>query len=312
MPTKRTWIVAGVLVFFTLAAGYGQPTAGQNAERVTFTLKFNVTATAGIQSNTLTFIVPKDLPQRQKVISLSYSQPPTEEFESNGVRYARFVMTNPPASSVITATATVEVDRFDFSTEKAQANPQPENAADLQPWLANEKYLEKDAPEIQNVAKTITGADEIAILRNIMAYVTRTLRPSAFSSADRGALWALENKNGDCTEFAELFVALCRAKNIPARYCEGYLVSLLPAGQPAAHNWAEAYTSQYGWVRFDPIRVRNRVVTFDTLKADYLQLSNIRHETVLKDTHYYRWDWEGNGTVKVDSHFTVTQRQPVR
>jgi transglutaminase-like putative cysteine protease len=297
----------------TLAFVQGNATtATQQGDRITFTMKFNVTATSGVESNTLTFLVPKDLPLRQKVISLSYSQAPTQEFENSGNRYARFVMNNPSGSTAITATATVELYHFDLNMAKALGSPLLETAAGLQPWLASEKYLEKDSPEIQNVAKTITGADDITVLRNIMAFVTKTLRPSAFSSADRGALWALENKNGDCTEFAELFVTLCRAKNIPARFCEGYLGSAVPAGQPAAHDWAEAYTSKYGWVRFDPLHVRDRMATFDALKADYLQLSDIRHDAGLTNSHYYRWDWEGGGNVKVDGQFTVTHRQPIR
>ena len=40
---------------------------------------------------------------------------------------------------------------------------------------------------------------------------------------DRGALYALKTKEGDCTEFMHLFVALCRANKIPARCIGGYV-----------------------------------------------------------------------------------------
>jgi transglutaminase-like putative cysteine protease len=312
MSVKRIALTVLVLVACTFAETRGQPNTGLNAQRVTFVMKFTVTATAGIQKNTLTFAIPKDLPQRQKVVSLAYSLQPTEEFEADGVRYARFVMLNPPRSLVITTTATVDVYRFDFNTVKAQSKPSLESAAEVQPWLVSEKCLEKDAPEIQKAAAAMTGADEIAVLHNIMAFVTSTLRQSAYSPDDRGAVWALENKYGDCTEFADLFIALCRAKKIPTRYCEGYLTSPRPAGQPAAHDWAEAYTSKYGWIRFDPLHVYDRSATFDSIKPEYVQFSTLRHDSVLKDTHYYRWDWEGNGNVRVDNHFAVTRRDPVR
>ena len=294
-----------------LAADPVQPPVGGNVntEKVTFRMQFTVTATPGLDQTTLTILVPKTVPQRQKVVSLTYSKPPSEEFDADGNHYARFTMDNPPARTVITIDGQAEAYRFDLNTVKTVNPPNLANAQDLQMWLADEKYLEKNAPPIQTAAQSITGSDDITELRNIMAFVTKTLRESGFSSADRGALWAIQNKNGDCTEFAELFVALCRAKNIPARYCEGYLVGLVPANQPSAHNWAEAYTKQYGWVRFDPIHTRDRTATFDSCKPEYLQLSNIRHDNGLNDSHYYHWTWQGSGNVRVDSHFTVTHRE---
>src|SRR5262245_36286753 len=147
MRSKQFCVLSLVLGFCALAVVEGRPSvAAQSGERVTFTMRFNVNATAGIASNTLTFAVPADLPQRQKVISLTFSQPPTQLITSDGGRYARFVMNNPPASTVITATAIVELSHFDLTTAEAFASPALESAADLQPWLANEKYLERDAP----------------------------------------------------------------------------------------------------------------------------------------------------------------------
>lgn len=294
-----------------LAADPAHPPVGGNVntERVNFRMQFTVTAAPGILQTTLTAIVPKTLPQRQKVLSLTYSTPPTQEFDANGVHYAQFTIDNPPPKTVITIDGQAESYRFDLNTAKTVSPPALENAQDLQVWLADEKYLEKNAPPIQTAAAGITGNDDITELRNIMAFVTKTLRESAFSSADRGALWAIQNKNGDCTEFAELFVALCRAKNIPARYCEGHLVGLLASTQPTAHNWAEAYTKEYGWVRFDPIHTRDRSATFDSIKPEYLQLSNIRHDPTLSDSHYYHWTWQGAGNVRIDSHFSVTHRE---
>jgi transglutaminase-like putative cysteine protease len=310
---KRTISVLftlALLLFVTVDAQTVQAT-GTSAERVTFTMKYTVTSTPGLQSTTLTFLMPQNLPHRQKIVNITYSQQPTEEFDANGMHYVRFTLQNPAPTTVITATVVAETDRWDLATAKTSANPTLESDAALQPFEAAEKYLEKDSPEIQKAAKTIAGATDIAVLQNVMAFVTRTLRPGAFSSLDRGAVWALENKTGDCTEFADLFVALCRAKNIPARYCEGYLVGPIPAGQPAAHNWAEAYTKEYGWVRFDPLHVRDRMATFDTLKPIYLHLSNIRNDASLDNDHYYRWTWQGNGNVKVTCNFTVTQRQAI-
>ena len=59
---------------------------------------------------------------------------------------------------------------------------------------------------------------------------------------------------GVCRDYAHLAIAFCRALNIPARYCTGYLSDIgtpppMPAGDFA--GWFEAYL-EGGWFTFDP------------------------------------------------------------
>jgi transglutaminase-like putative cysteine protease len=74
----------------------------------------------------------------------------------------------------------------------------------------------------------------------------------------RSASEAYEEKQGVCRDYAHLAVAFCRALNIPARYCTGYLGDVgtpppFPPGDFAA--WFEAYLGGQ-WHTFDP---RNNV-----------------------------------------------------
>jgi len=74
----------------------------------------------------------------------------------------------------------------------------------------------------------------------------------------RSALEAYEERRGVCRDFAHLAVAFCRALNIPARYCTGYLGDVgmpppYPPGDFAA--WFEAFLGGQ-WYTFDP---RNNV-----------------------------------------------------
>jgi transglutaminase-like putative cysteine protease len=74
----------------------------------------------------------------------------------------------------------------------------------------------------------------------------------------RSASEAYEEKCGVCRDYAHLAVAFCRALNIPARYCTGYLGDIgtpppFPPGDFAA--WFEAYLGGQ-WHTFDP---RNNV-----------------------------------------------------
>jgi transglutaminase-like putative cysteine protease len=67
--------------------------------------------------------------------------------------------------------------------------------------------------------------------------------------------WEVFNeRRGVCRDFAHLGVALCRAMNIPARYCTGYLSDINvppPHGTMDFAGWFEAYLGGQ-WHTFDP------------------------------------------------------------
>ena len=88
------------------------------------------------------------------------------------------------------------------------------------------------------------------------------LLASRFCDSDRllDLAWSLfgQTNPGVCRDYAHLAVAFCRALNIPARYCTGYLGDVgtpppYPPGDFAA--WFEAYLGGQ-WHMFDP---RNNV-----------------------------------------------------
>ena len=71
---------------------------------------------------------------------------------------------------------------------------------------------------------------------------------------DRTAADAFASRRGVCRDYAHLFVAFCRALNIPTRYCTGYLSFI---GEPEPHApgdfaaWTEVYLGG-AWHVFDP------------------------------------------------------------
>ena len=80
------------------------------------------------------------------------------------------------------------------------------------------------------------------------------MKDDGYSARDRGALYALREKKGDCTEFMYLFVALCRRAQIPARGLGGYVCPKNMILRPTDyHNWAEFYADGR-WYIADPYR----------------------------------------------------------
>jgi len=64
-----------------------------------------------------------------------------------------------------------------------------------------------------------------------------------------------------CRDYAHLAVALCRAMNIPARYCTGYLgdIGVLPVDLPMDFSaWIEVWLGDRWWT-FDPRHNQRRI-----------------------------------------------------
>ena len=65
--------------------------------------------------------------------------------------------------------------------------------------------------------------------------------------------YACDARRGNCTDFHAVFIGLCRARAIPARFEIGFS---LPADKPAGeisgyHCWADCHVAGYGWIPVD-------------------------------------------------------------
>jgi transglutaminase-like putative cysteine protease len=57
---------------------------------------------------------------------------------------------------------------------------------------------------------------------------------------------------GVCQDFAHLWIGLCRALGIPARYVSGYIWNGDERQEQASHAWGEAWVPGQGWLAYDP------------------------------------------------------------
>lgn len=82
-----------------------------------------------------------------------------------------------------------------------------------------------------------------------------------FARVTRSASEAYREGQGVCRDYAHLGIAFCRALNIPARYCTGYLgdVGTKPPYPPGDFaGWFEAYLDGR-WYTFDPRNNERRI-----------------------------------------------------
>ena len=108
-----------------------------------------------------------------------------------------------------------------------------------------------------------------------------------YASTTMTAAQVYESKAGVCRDYTHLAVAFCRAMNIPARYCTGYLSDI---GMPPPYAemdfaaWFEAFLDGK-WYAFDPRnnkRLIGRIKMAHGRDAADVSLSNSFGETLLK------------------------------
>lgn len=109
-------------------------------------------------------------------------------------------------------------------------------------YLDEEKYIEVTNIKIAALAKKLKAETDEQSAKNIYSWVSKNLKDAGYTSHDKGALYALENSKGDCTEFMYLTIALARSLGIHARGVGGYVYSQSTLVQSSDyHNWAEFY-----------------------------------------------------------------------
>ncbi len=252
----------------------------------------------------LIVILPQTIPSKQNILSIKYSPKPSRFFYENGNRYAEYVFVKPERRMKVEIIIRAELFRYDLLTAREKREQDLFVGPGLEDFLKQEKYIEKDDRQIQQIAESIEGQTEADIVKNIYNYVIDNLEYTLHGKKDWGAVKALQRKKGDCTEYADLFVAICRAKNIPARVVTGYTMRF--DDDSPKHNWAEVYLQKYGWVPFDPSGgdVKNfifRNIAFDRMRPVYLYLTNIRNDEVLGNYHFARYTYWGDRARLTDS-----------
>ena len=134
-------------------------------------------------------------------------------------------------------------------------------------WYAEE--VRHDAPHMQVDAATLAMADEVCGEETNPALEARALLQHVIDVADHyskdpskpncgigDAAVCIEKGGGCCTDLHSLFIALARARGIPARLQMGYRLNPKNAGKdydPGYRCWAEYFLPGLGWIPADVV-----------------------------------------------------------
>ncbi len=242
--------------------------------RYSFTLQNQ--GAAPLDQGSLQVYAPVRLTSTQRLESLRASLPAQVERDPWGNQVLRvdIGMLPPYASRIVTIDAQLALADV--------AQPLRASAAELEVFTRPERFIESDDPRIKAIAQTLRSSSALETAQRSYTWVRQSLGRSAFTPEDRGAVRAMQDKAGDCTEHAYLFAALARAGGVPARVMGGYLMPesglLRPHDYP---NWAEFYTDG-AWRIADPhqgnfMRNAPRYVATHVMSGNGASLLGTRH-----------------------------------
>ncbi|RYG04970.1 MAG: transglutaminase family protein [Chitinophagaceae bacterium] len=218
--------------------------------KITVNLSYRITEPATIILNILP-VIHNQFVERETFIVDGIHQTDNPSITNDKTRYTR-TLVNEPGMVNYSYSGIVE-NKFSVVTMvnviQLQVSDYP---FDFLPWLYPSRYCESDKltkfathhfGKIENRFEQVTAICEW-IHRNT-EYV------SGSTTSDTSAIHTITQQEGVCRDFAHLGIALCRALDIPARYCSVYACQLVPQD---FHAVFEAYIAGY-WLMFDATRL---------------------------------------------------------
>jgi len=126
-------------------------------------------------------------------------------------------------------------------------------ATQLQSYLRPSTAIDPVAMELaQDLA--VEAEDNVAKFLMLLNQKINTHCQYAMRETGRslppGFTW--RSRTGTCRDFSLLFMEVCRAAGLAARFVSGYQEGDVAAGEHYLHAWAEVYLPGAGWRGYDP------------------------------------------------------------
>ena len=209
-----------------------------------------------------------------------------------------------PAGGIVISSGFVIEDPFtpDEVVPDARQVPIEDLPDDVLMFLLGSRYCETD--RISELAwANFGGLSGWALVQAIVTYAHERITFDYMSARPDKTAWdAHEERVGVCRDYAHLAVTLCRAMNVPARYCTGYMGDMdLPelVGEMDFSAWFEAYLDGR-WFTFDARHNyprRGRILMARGRDATDVALTNTFGSTTLTRFDVYA-DTDRLGTIE--------------
>lgn len=242
-------------------------------------------------------------------------EPTPAEFLNDpwGQRVARFHGADLAPGQKLRATMTVDVTAWSV---RWHIDPERVGRLSAVPAEIRNRYtadgakLLRDDPVIRDAVDAALGDERNPYF--MVRRIARHIQDRMFYELSGGwnvAPTVLERGSGSCSEYTFVFLALCRAAGIPARYVGAVVVRGDDAStDDVFHRWPEVYYPGYGWV---PADAQAGDSPSPEKQADAMMALPNRF---LVTTHggggsdYLAWNYNSNATWACDGYCKVAER----
>jgi hypothetical protein len=242
-------------------------------------------STSRISKGTMVWHLFTDM-ENQFVESIDVFPPArvTERAERNMIAQIKVPDLNPGESFSPTVILRIDTVSRDWLMEP-QTTPEQLVSRNRGMYCALQKYWEIEDSQIQELSQQAaerTGNDE-SYARLAFEMVRKSVKLKTHLDERIGAARAVREKEGDCDEHADMFIALARAVRIPARRVVGHFYR--GTEEPEPHAWCEVFLESKGWIPVDPA-----LGNFGNLSENYF--SRIR-EGLVSERPTIQLKWSG-------------------
>lgn len=292
------------LIVFLVACLSAISAMGQNGRRVIVEQKYALKNAKLLDSSEINIAIPKDYKGRQVINDITYSIKPKFIYKVGEVSYAQFALDKRDLQKTDSIIILIDMTISPYDLGVAKVSPEVKKLSKRK----RKEYLKTNGfyelPEFDEIA--VYGenkeTDNLNLVSDIQGFVEKTISYQSFFGKDLGPKYALQNGKGDCTEYSDLMIALCRVNNLPARRVSGYTVkresndALSKIFKFGSHAWVEVYFEGMGWVPFDPTHSDDsRSTSFEHLQTKYVYYG---YDENSKITDFWKYWGPGQFQVK--------------
>ncbi len=202
--------------------------------------------------------VPENLPNQELLSEIEYFPQPTDFLTDKwGQKVAHYRFQDVASGKSVLAGMKVkaklyQVRYFIFPEKVGELKEIPKEIT--QKFLADDTKFSINDPFIQSSTKAAVGdeTNPYWIARRIFNYIIDRIEYERVGGWNI-APTVLERGTGSCSEYSFVYIAMCRAAGLPARYVGSVVIRGDDASDDEVfHRWVEVYLPNYGWIPVDP------------------------------------------------------------
>jgi hypothetical protein len=227
-------------------------------ERLEYTHQFRNYGPGQLTALDIYIALPQDLPFQTLLKPVVFNPQPADILTDKwGQKVAHFRYENVPSGKFITVAMTAEAElfktRFFIFPERAGTLADiPDDIKNL--YLGDDTKYWVDDPFIKETAQKVVGDETNCywIARKLFNHVIDNIEYERVGGWNV-APTVLKRGTGSCSEYSFVYIALCRAAGLPARFAGSVVIRGDDASTDEVfHRWVEVYLPDYGWISIDP------------------------------------------------------------